>query len=480
MYSLDNDVTNPAYRSTGGHAGLFADNVNYKRIQVGEGSELRIKILPAHDPTVAKMEGERIAVDPISWVPFRSPDGNLNTWGRKIYLVQFVGHGSKGKGTRRRDFISLKSYSGGGETFCPIVALQDAIRREPMWQYLIKDKMGDDGKTVVEGKTIGRDLSIALLANIIDINDVGKGVQLAVFTKSAYDKLLDRDSGGIAWQANMNATPEQIAENPMLRWACGDLTDPTNGPVLTVKKDTASDNRRFAGYTIDYCVTTQGVLRYPVDQSILGGRYNLLDLHTVIPKPTEEDLIQGLVQQLDGFAPTGEHEYELLKHVFGSMSKIPDPPAKTFSPGMGAQPGAVPPPAAAPPAAGTGEFVQPKIGQAAAPAAAVPPPGQQAAAVPPPGQQTATVPPPGQQAAAAPPPAAQPPVPQPTPATAPPTTAAPLTEAAMHQEKAIAAGAAVPPTIPANAAPAPTVPGDAAPAFDRSAFLGQLKDQANG
>ena len=418
MYNFNQDVNTG--QDDGPRFGVFASDVKTKRMTPKDGQTL-FKLLPAHDAATAEVVDGATKVDPVAYVQFRDLDGNLTAWGRMVQTAQFVGHGPMGKGGNRKEFVSLKSYSDGtGEVFCPVSQLLETIRREPQWQYLTKDSYAADGQTILDRKAISRNMSKQLLCNVIDVKDVQAGVQLGIFSKSAFDSLLGKN--GLACQVNVSATPEMIAQNPMMRWACGDMTDPVNGPVLLVHKDpNPKSGFQYVGYVVEYAMDTAGgqLLRMPVDMSGLQARYNLLDLESIIPKPTEESLVMGLVEVLNAMSPTGIHEYELLRHTFGASYKIPDPPAAGYAPGLGAAPQA---PQAAPAAV---------MGAAAPPVSNALPTSVPAAA------------------------------PAPAAAFAPPAATA-------------AATAAVAAPAPAAAAAVAAVPGDAAPTFNRDAFLTKL------
>ena len=440
MYNLDDDVRNEPAQGSG--AGMFAEGVKFKRMTCDDSGEVRFRILPAHHPLSAQQRPDgSIAVDPASWITFRDENNKLTAWGRKIYVAQFVGHGGKGTGVRR-SIISLTSYSGAtsGEVYCPLVTLLGAIRHEQTtWGYLTKDKMSQDGKTVVESKAISSVLAAQLLCNIVDVGNVQDGVLLGVFSKSAYDKLLSPE-GGLAYQRNAAASPEEVAKNPMAQRACGDITHPTYGPVLLLTKEQQTDkSRKFRGYTIGYVSTPTSVLRLPVGVEVLTKRHNLLDLPTLIPKPTEEQIVSTLVEVLNGLSPSGEHEYELLRHDFGSAYRIPQPPARAYSPGLGSAPGSSLP--AAPP-----QMVN------------VAPPPMVNVAPPPMNTGVSAVPPmytPPSQPTGVPPPAPMMPAP-------------------------VAASPVPPMYTPPQGAPQPQqpVPGDQVPDFNRDAFLKKLKDDA--
>ena len=462
LYNLDDDVRNEPAQAGG--VGLFADGIKFKRMSCDDGSDIKFRLLPAHHPqTVRQNPDGTLSVDPASWIPFRDDSGRLTVWGRKIYVSQFVGHGGKGTGVRRT-IMSLTSYAGtgGGETYCPLVHLLTTIRHEQSaWGYLTKDRLSDDKRTILESKALSPQLSTQLLCNIIDVANVQEGVQLGVFSKSGYDKLLSPE-GGIAHQRNAAASPEEVAKNPMTQWACGDLTHPTYAPVLSLTKEQQTDrSRRFRGFTITYVTTPTGVLRLPVDANTLVKRYNLYDLPAIVPKPTEEQIVNTLVEVLNGVSPTGEHEYELLRHVFGNQFRIPDPPARSYSTGLGAAPKA----ASQPPASPTLS--------AQAPSPNVNPMPQLPAAEMGELPGLSAIPP-------APAPEVTPPTPAATPPSVPPQSAD-AAQAPAAPPQIPASDPTAPPTpAPEARTPAAAIPGDPTPTYDRAGFLATLKEAADG
>lgn len=424
MYDFNSDVAT-TQSSGGSRFSMFAEGVKNMRLAPQAGETKLFRILPAHDPNTAQTQPDgSITVDPNSLVTFRTADGRLNPWGRIVKVAKFVGHGVIGKGGSRKDIVSLSTYSNGeGEVFCPYQQLIDYASKMPQWKYLFEDTKDASGR-ITERRALSRHPDIVLIFNMIDAKNPAEGVQIGQMSKSASDALIGKN--GLACQRNVSATQEMLQQNPMMEWACGDITDPATGPVFLIQKD-PNPKGKFTGFVVEYATDGQGkIIRMPVDAAILQQRYNLLDINSIVPKPTEEEIVNTLVEALNQFSPSGVHEYELLKAVFGHSFKIPDPPAQAYSPGLGAAP----------------KVAAPVTNTFSVPAPAVPAPAPAPAPVPAP-------------AAPAPAPvAAAPAVPAPAPAPAAPAPA------------------------PAAAAPAEAagpIPGEAAPAFDRDAFLSRLK-----
>ena len=336
MYSLDEDVKKD---KGGGHGiGVFQPGINVRFMNL-KGQSLMFKILPAVDPNTLQLnEGVYEVTNKSSWVPFRDPSTHaLHVFARKIRTVGFVGHG-RGKDGRRRDLLSPKTFesnSQDGEVYCPLTELFRAAENDPRWDYLTKDKTSPDGKTVTERQSLSYP-SIQLLVNIIDCNNTQPKCELGVFSSSACNSLLSRENTvGLSWQTANISDPTYLEQNPLMRWATGDMTSPEMGPVLTMTKAAG----QFGKYSIQMAKDAVGnVIRVPVPDLILEQRYNLLHLESVVKRQTDEELIKQLVKLLNGVNPTtGEHEWVLLKHVFGNVvgaDVTPDPPAQGYTQGF--------------------------------------------------------------------------------------------------------------------------------------------------
>lgn len=334
MYSLDEDVKND--KGGGYGVGVFQPGVNVRFMNL-KGQSLMFKILPAYDPATLQMEdGVYKPTDKSSWVPFRDPSTHaLHVFARKIRTAGFIGHG-RGKDGRRRDMLSPKTFEGGGdgETYCPLTELYRAAENDARWDYLTKDKTKADG-TVIERSSLSFP-GVQLLTNIIDCNNTQPKCELAVFSASACNSLLSRENPvGLAWQTANISDPAYLQQNPLMRWATGDLTSPERGPVLTMTKGAG----QYGKYNMQMAKDSVGnVITVPTPDWILEQRYNLLHLESVVKRMPDEDIIRQLVKLLNGVNPnTGEHEWVLLKHVFGNVvgaDVIPDPPAQGYTQGF--------------------------------------------------------------------------------------------------------------------------------------------------
>jgi hypothetical protein len=501
MYSLDDDVKND---KGGGHGiGVFQPNTNVRFMQLKNQPSLLFKILPAYDPSTLQFnEGVYTPTDRKTWTPFRDPQTHqLQVFARKIKVAGFIGHG-RGKDGRRRDLLSPLTFASGnedGETYCPLTELFRAAENDARWDYLVKDKLGPDGKTPIERQSLSFP-GIQLLVNIVDVNNTQPKVELGVFTSSAYKSLLSRDNPvGLAWQTANISDPAYLAQNPMMRWATGDLTDPVNGPVLTMSKG----DGQYGRYNIHMAKDASGnVIRVPIPDYLLEQRYNLLHLESVVKRQSEEDLIRQLVKLLNGVSPTsGEHEWVLLKQVFGNMvgsDVIPDPPAQGYTQGFTApvpqqQPGFQPPIQGGMPQQQPG-FQQPAQGAMPQPGQMQQPPQQQQ-----PGSLLGSGMPPVAPPGAVPmtPPATTPPGPTmdnpsgfpgavPPAAPGPPPAAGPE-QSLINQASAGAQGSPgadqappqAPPAAQAQEGSAP-VPGDQPPGFQPEGFMDRLRELGAG
>jgi hypothetical protein len=333
MYSLEDDVNTD---SGGSGIGVFKPGVNV-RFMSTKGQIPLFKIMPAFDPTTLQMEGDTYKVtDKTSWVPFRDPETHtLSVFARKIRVAGFIGHG-RGKDGRRSDLLSPLTFgkSEDGTDFCPLRELFRAAESDPRWDYLTKDKIGPDGQTVTDRQPLSYPTT-QLIANIVDVTATPPKAELGVFSASACNALLKKqDPVGLVWQTSNVPDPTIIQNNPLARWATGDLTHPETGPVLTMGKLAG----KYGKYTMEMHKDQSGnIVRVSIPDYLLEQRYNLHDIDSIVKRMSDEELIKKLAQLINGINPnTGEHEWVLLKQVFGNMvgnDIIPDPPAAGYTQG---------------------------------------------------------------------------------------------------------------------------------------------------
>lgn len=303
---------------------IFKDGVPFKHM-TGQ-QPIMFRLQPAFNPA-----------DPnpaTSWLPCLDPAGNLNEWGTVIKIVRFVGHGTGG--ATRQDLLSLSTFDSDGRgVWCPLQALWQAINSDPQtWGYLIEDK--GDFKDKNRQRAAFSKVSSHLIANILDVNQITIGNQLGVFTAGASGKLIDRRDGLVFQPNGMPGIDEAVRQNYMMAYANGDITSPHDAPVLVVEK--GNEKGDFSAYKISIATDSgRRVIRRPIDCALMAQRFNLTQLDSFINVPTEEDLVQALVQLLNGRSPQGYHEHALLRLTFPNF-QIPEPPmapAATASVAMG-------------------------------------------------------------------------------------------------------------------------------------------------
>ena len=331
--------------SEGFQSHIFKSGVKFKNM-AGKGA-IQFRILPAFNPedVVTDDQSKERYINPMGYIPFRLQDGSLTDWGQLIYVARFVGHGSYKTGTRR-DFVLPKTFATGEDApFDPYTELQRRASSDKDWQYLTAEVKGGDGKTI-ETPSLSK-AAKCMIANIVDLNDPDK-VQVGLFSTSAYNSLCSTSHSGIACQRASNMTEEQIQNNYLTEWAVGDLTDPKSGPVLALAKGT--DKGEMSGYRVSLSLDAASrVRRWPINPpELLGMRYDLADLTSIVQELSPEDIIKALVGVLNLRSPSGIHEHALLKDVFGAIygNLIPEPPmangASNVAQGFGNNPAKAP------------------------------------------------------------------------------------------------------------------------------------------
>ena len=482
-------------KTSGERFGVFLPHVKVKHF-TGDAA-IAFRILPAYAYGKTP-DGRTVPMSPVAWEPFRRPSGDFTEWGNTIQLSRGVGHGKDYKSGTRKDIISPKTFDP--DAVCPLTMLYQAAAQYPEWQYLIEDQKMPDGK-VVNRAALTKPGKL-LVMNVVDVGDPQTSgiVQLGAFTKSAYDSLFA--TNGLAVAPSPAASAEMVAQNYLLQWAYGDITDPNTGPVLLCMK--VKGQGQFSKYNISLMADSQNqVRRWPLGEAYLQQRYDLANLETIVARDTEQEIIGMLCQLMNMRGPHGRHEWHLLKDVFGQIANIPNPPENAPAASPTVQSGFAAPTTGGygqPPMQGPAPMAGFGPGQAApAPMGAFGPgqaapapmagygPGQAIPMGPP-----ATGPAPMQYAApaAAPAPFAAAPAPTaaPAPYMAPVAPAAgPATAAAVGP--AVAAAAAAMPVTPGPTvgAPAPTAPGDnlgqqlvPGTTQTREQFLASLKTPGQG
>lgn len=465
-----NDQAKALTGARGARKFIFKEGVRYKHMTGAQ--PIVFRLMPAFNPA-----------DPnpgTSYLPCLDPAGNLTDWGTVLKIVRFVGHGKGGAGTRQ-DLLSLKTFETENQKiWCPLDAVFTTINADPQtWGYMIDDgdRKDKNRPRAPYSKIVGH-----LICDILDINQTQLGVQLGVFTSGASGKLVDRKDG-LVYQPNAAPNAEEMAKQHYIwAYANGDITCPNYAPVLVVEK--GDDKGDFSSYKISIAQDNQRrIIRRPVDQAMMVMRYDLSKLNTFLNIPTEDDLVQSLIQLLNGRSPHGYHEHALLKMALPQF-QIPEPPsapsagptvAMGFAPSAGVPiPGAVPtvPYQAGPvttPNYGQGAAVPPPMIPGAVPGGGFAAPTQPSVAVPPPPQMAGMT-----STGVVAPVAAVPVPPPPQVAVAAPTG----NPAAEMQGVAANAQAAAPAAVPA-APTEPVAPGDpVAPGFNQADFLARIRGKA--
>lgn len=318
-------------------ARMFKDGVKFKYL-AGKDPVV-FKYLPAFNPNNPDAA--------TSITPFVSPNGEMTDWGTLVYQARFCGHGS-GKFGSRQDILSMRTFSRpGAELFDPIDHLIRTVGQlSADWGYLItKSQNKDDDRPALNRPTAH------FVADIWDANQPAAGVQIGILPPSGTTSLLDARFG-LAFQQAANATEDLIRQNYIMAYQVGDLTDPITGPALVCSKENAIQGD-FSKYRVGLASDARNQIYRPmIGPQLLAQRHRFSDLSTFMNIPTEEEIINTLVQLLNARSPKGFHEYVLLKIAFPNH-RIPDAPSapagmSTITSGFGGNPsqGFTPPPMA--------------------------------------------------------------------------------------------------------------------------------------
>ena len=296
---------------------IFKEGVKYKHMTGND--PMLFRILPAYNLQDANPA--------TAWLPFVLPDGKLADWARLLYVSRAVGHG-RGDFGSRRDFISPRSFVKDDEkVYCPLYELYSAVQSMSNdWGYLITEQRDKaTGRTMPgsERKPLSRP-STMLISNIWDLNHGELGVQLGCFSTSATTSLIGPEEG-LAYQ-KVNLPEEVLRQNYLAGFATGDLTHPSDGPVLMCAKGKGKGD--FSTYRVSMVSDsrTRATMKRALDVNLLAQRYPLMSPEAFINIQTDEEMVQALVEVFNTRAPNGYHEHALLKQVFPQF-KIPDPPS---------------------------------------------------------------------------------------------------------------------------------------------------------
>lgn len=274
-----------------------------------------------------------------AWFPFVSEEGDPYEFAATLYIARFVGRGDN---KSRRSIVSrrtLVELDPSGEVirqddpYSEVFQFCDS-RDSATWGYLTKPT-GTFGKSDYRNPVLPR-ISKSYLLNIVTTADPTK-VQLGeIATVSAMKRLID-DENSLMFALNKHATDEQIAENYLAAYDNGDLTDPEEGNVLTIEKET--DKGQASGYDIklasrfDPAKKRMVFQKMPISEELLAQRYDLSMVQNIVNIPTPEQQVEQIVASINGRTPDGMfHEYTMLKEAFLTSghedwaAMVPDPP----------------------------------------------------------------------------------------------------------------------------------------------------------
>ena len=339
---------------------LSGEGENSDRIFTKNGAKVKFMngkapvmftILPAMDPNNKDKN--------TSYLPSILPDGSLTEWGSSAFVYRGIGHGDW---KSRASVVSLATF---GEE-CPINMVVEAAKNDQTWSYIIDDgKFGDPNRN----RAVIPRCQHLMFCNVYLPQEQENRVRVGIFSSSIAKKLVGEN--GIVRAPNPQATDDLIQQNYLYAFANGDITSPQGAPQFVISKGT--DKGEMSAYEIKFALdSARRVIRIPTTQDLMAQRYDITDLKSYLNVLTADQIVQLLINSVNGRSPSGFHEYALLKLALGSRWQIPDPPSA---------PGAIPtvqsgfdPKAAAVPEAAPVPVTQPAPQAAAVPPAAVPVP----------------------------------------------------------------------------------------------------------
>jgi hypothetical protein len=237
-----------------------------------------------------------------------------------IQSAKFVGHG-EWKSTL--PILSLSSFEGAEP--CPYKRLLEYCNNNPDWKYLVT-KSGRFGSAEFKDATL-KPIKSVLLLNIVDVEDPGKGVQIAETSYSVASTLLNPETG-IVFQRNIQLenypdAAAALAKDPMLAYANGDITNPGRAPVFVIELPPVKAGQFGTGYTARIEVTAAGVSRRTASDIELASRYHLDDPESFLNIPTGQDIVNTLVTLLKGHRNAmGIDETCAIKEAVGDTYRV--------------------------------------------------------------------------------------------------------------------------------------------------------------
>ena len=373
-----NSVIDGIKEETGGGSkyALFQDGIDTYDLRPKKGGAAQqFWLLPGVDA-----RNGTPSTDPNSWFHhIEDPATNkLNpALGSFARFHHDVGHGSW------KDKETITSLQNWGET-CPADLVYQYALNNAKWKYLTESVKREGDKYA---STIFRAAEPVWMLNIVmpaEVHGQAPSHKLAKVKRSTLTAL----ANCITQQA---AVPDNILEqNPMARYVVGDVTNPGQNLMLEV-----SMPPKAKAHQINYFATPEGTAVYMDFTAMLPNRYPVYDLDQILLKPSPQDTVDKLGRVLNGRAPDGTHEYQLLHEALGALDvSLPEVPAKqeVAQINMAAPAATQFTPANMQAAATAQPAAAQTVTAAATPAATTPPPAGGQGNVPSPGALAATQP----------------------------------------------------------------------------------------
>lgn len=290
----------------GGTSSPFAKDVKF-RYMSGKDT-IPFRILPSFPRGYVPGQG-----DPMAWVPFRLDENTLTDWCIYIYIARYIGHGAAYPS--RRDFVSSLNFPEGGE--CIFTKLYHAAKNNPEWRYLTIEGLDGSGKKDRPPLTLPTRM---LVCNIVDIEKAPQICTLGAMTIGAAYSFLNPQKGW-AYMPAVNVSAEVRGANPMASWYLGDFTDPNQGIRFRMLKGTK--NGDMSPYEAELEKDSYGrVSMHTATVEQMRGRYNLVDTTSYLSRPSDVELVEGLVQLMNQVSPSGRHESEFLRMVLPEYADL--------------------------------------------------------------------------------------------------------------------------------------------------------------
>lgn len=306
-----NFFTTPSSSASSEHKrySYYKEGVNVKFPK--KGPPLKIQILPAYNP--------QDPADPQGCVQCLV-NGQPSAWFGMLQAAKFVGHGDWKSSL---PVLSLDSFEG--KEPCPYQKLLSYCRSNPDWKYLVT-RQGRFGASDFKDAVLKPTKKILLL-NIIDVDNPGNGVQLGEFSLTVADDLLNVETG-IVFQRNLQldnypGADAMLAQNPMLAYANGDITDPSRAPVFVVDLPPIKAGQFGSCYTCRIDIQNGQVVRRVASDIELAARYHLDDPESFLNIPTGQDIVDELVGLLRGHTNAhGIDETCVIKEAVGDLYRV--------------------------------------------------------------------------------------------------------------------------------------------------------------